>query len=112
MKNVNKEKLIKKINKIQQLEKKLEDAKYNLHNMYNEIDRESQRLEDNRTKYNELINTSIEKVKDYSQSQLDEMIEVLKFSPKKIVKLKNKISKGYRQYQAIENKLYKLYNVR
>ncbi|MBD5405470.1 hypothetical protein HDR59_02875 [bacterium] len=112
MKKFNKEKFIKKVNKIYQLEDELKNLESNLHDMYKEIDAESKVLANNKTKYNELINISIEKVKDYSQSELDEMIESLKYSPERIKKLENKRSKVFRKYQAIQNKIYKLRNSR
>lgn len=115
MKKFNKEKFIKKVNKIYQLEDELKNLRSNLQDMHNEIDVESKILANNQTKYNELIDTPIKEIKNYSDFQfeeLEELMDTLKSSPKKIEKLKNKKAKVFRKYQAIQNKIHKLRNSR
>lgn len=77
--------------------------------MYNEIEREDKILKDNETKYNELISTPIEEIKNYPELQIKEIMGILKTYPRKLTKLRNKKSKVFRQYQSVENKINKIY---
>ena len=108
MKNINKQNLIKKIKTLQKLDNTVKSLLEDFHNMGKELEQEEKILENKQTKYLELLDTSIENIKNYSDIELDEIISVLKTSPKRIEKLKKKRSKVFRQYQLTGDKIHKL----
>lgn len=109
MKKFNKEKLLKKVNKIYQLEEEKNSLSSNLRTMYKQIEKERKILEENQSEYDKLMtSTTITELEKYPTAKIDELISNLDAYPESIKKLEATRSKIFRKYQKINDKIYKL----